>query len=76
MIFYSGTLFRKWNGNILIAGLKSQRVSRIVLKHGRVKTEEWLPIDARVRDIAVGGDGAIYLITDEENGRLLRMTPQ
>ncbi len=75
IIFYTGKLFPKWQGNILIAGLKSQRVSRLAIKNGRVRSEEWLPFDARLRDITVGIDGAVYLITDEEKARLLRLAP-
>ena len=58
-----------------IGGLIAQALVRLQLEGDRVKTEERIEIGARVRDVAQGPDGSVYLITDESNGKLLRLTP-
>jgi glucose/arabinose dehydrogenase len=75
MIFYSGGMFPEWKGNILVGGLSSKALVRLVLDGDRVVGEERLLTDrnARIRDVAQGPDGAIYVITDDSNGRLLRI---
>jgi len=76
MTFYDGAMFPGWRGNLLVAGLKEKRISRLVLQNNRVVGEEYLLTDLgeRVRDVAVGSDGAIWAITDEENGKLVRLS--
>ena len=78
MAIYSGTLFPEWRGNILIGGLASTALVRLVMRNDRVVGEERLLHDRgeRIRDVAQGPDGAIYLVTDEDNGKLLRVTPR
>lgn len=75
LMFYSGEAFPAWQGNLFVGGLRSQRISRLVLENNRVIGEEWLPIGQRVRDLKTGPDGYIYLITDEDRGQLLRIIP-
>lgn len=75
LLVYSGDLFADWRGDMLIGGLVSQGLVRLVLKDDRVIAEERFPLDARVRDVAQGPDGAVYLVTDEGEGKLLRLTP-
>jgi glucose/arabinose dehydrogenase len=78
MIFYTGDRFPQWKGNVFVGGLKSQQVVRLVLDGAKVVHEERLlrgAVQERVRDLEQGPDGLIYLLTDEENGRLLRMEP-
>ncbi len=76
MTFYDGAMFPGWRGNLLVAGLKEKRISRLVLQNNRVVGEEYLLTDLgeRVRDVAVGPDGAIWAVTDEENGKLVRLS--
>jgi glucose/arabinose dehydrogenase len=50
-------------------------VTRLTLDGARVTGEERIPIGARVRDVRQGPDGAIYVLTDEADGALLRLTP-
>jgi glucose/arabinose dehydrogenase len=76
MIFYTGALFPAWRGDILIAGLNSMRLSRLVIDGHRVVSEEWIPIGTRVRDVVQGNEGALYLLTDEEAGKILRIVPK
>jgi glucose/arabinose dehydrogenase len=74
----SGKLFPEWKQNFLIAGLSSEALVRLVLKDDRVVGEERLLTerDERFREVAEGPDGAIYLITDGSNAKLLKMTPE
>jgi len=75
MLFYTGDLF-PWRGNALIAGLNSRALVRLVMDGERVVGEERFTIGQRVRDVEQTADGAIWLLTDETNGQLLRLTPQ
>ena len=76
MRFYSGAMFPAWKGNLFIAGLRSRALVRLELDGERVVREERLlePLGLRLRDVAVGPDGAIYVISDERKGRLLRLS--
>lgn len=78
MVFYQGDLFPALKGSLLIGSLKDQHVDRLVLKDGKVVGEERLftDIGGRVRDVAAGPDGAIYVVTDEDDGKLIRITPR
>jgi glucose/arabinose dehydrogenase len=78
LLFYTGSRFPKWNGNAFVGGLASQQLSRLEMDGNRVVREEVLLKDVlkqRVRDVEQGPDGAIYLLTDEDNGKLLRLEP-
>lgn len=78
MTFYDGAMFPGWRGNLLVAALKEKHIARLVLENGRVVGEERLMTDLgeRVRDVAVGPDGAVWAITDEENGKLVRLAAE
>ena len=78
MAIYRGSLFPAWKGNVLVGGLAGQALVRLVMKDDRVAGEERLLTDlkARFREVAEGPDGALYLLTDEANGRLLRVAPR
>jgi len=75
MIFYRGALF-PWRGNILIAGLRSRGLVRLVVEGERIVGEERFDVGERVRDVAEADDGSLWVLTDEANGRLLRVTPR
>ena len=75
MTIYDGAMFPAWRGNLLVASLKEKHIARLVLEGDRVVGEERLLTDLgdRVRDVAVGPDGAVWAITDEQNGKLVRL---
>jgi glucose/arabinose dehydrogenase len=78
MLFYTGSRFPKWQGNAFVGGLASQQLSRLEMDGNEVKGEEVLlkgVLNQRVRDVEQGPDGFIYLLTDEDNGKLLRLEP-
>jgi glucose/arabinose dehydrogenase len=76
--FYSGDAFPDWKGNLFVGSLREQRLVRLVLDDGKVTGEEHLLTDRgqRVRDVRQGPDGALYLVTDDSNGELWRITPK
>ncbi len=75
--FYTGELFSSWKGNLLVGGLATQELSRLVLEGEKVVAEEKLLVDlgARIRDVRMGPDGAVWVLTDDTDGRLLRLVP-
>jgi glucose/arabinose dehydrogenase len=77
MAFYTGNLFPGWRGSLLNGALKFELVSRLALDGDKVVKEERIlhGLEERIRDVRQGPDGAIYLLTDNEDGRILRVTP-
>ncbi|GAA4523108.1 PQQ-dependent sugar dehydrogenase [Chelativorans composti] len=77
MIFYQGDAFPDWKGNLFVGGLASTALVRLTLSGDSVTGEERLleSLRLRIRDVAEGPDGSIYVITDEDNGEILRITP-
>lgn len=76
MAFYQGREFPAWTGNLLIGGLRSEALVRLELDGERITKEERLlePLGLRIRDVAVGPDGSVYVVTDEGNGEILRIS--
>jgi glucose/arabinose dehydrogenase len=66
-----------WKGNLFVGSLKFGYLDRIELKDGKVVAENKLLEDARarIRDVKQGPDGLLYVLTDESNGKLLRLLP-
>lgn len=75
MTIYQGAMFPGWEGNLLVAALREKHIARLVIEDGRVTGEERLLTDLgdRIRDVAVGPDGAVWVVTDEPNGKLVRL---
>jgi glucose/arabinose dehydrogenase len=78
MMFYSGDLFPQWKGDLFVGALKFKQVRRLVLNGNKVVGEETLlaNLGERIRDIREGPDGAIYILTDNEKGRILKLVPK
>jgi glucose/arabinose dehydrogenase len=74
-IFYTGTLFRNWRGNLLLGGLSSKSLILLTLEGNQVKEEERIALNRRIRDVTEAPDGAVLLLTDAKDGELLRLTP-
>lgn len=77
MAFYDAEAFPGWKGSILIGSLGTGSLVRLGMADGRVTSEERYEIlgGQRVRDVQVGPDGLIYLVTDEDDGALVRVRP-
>jgi glucose/arabinose dehydrogenase len=77
MLFYSGSAFPDWQGDLFVGGLASNALVRLELDGERVVHEERLlnPLGLRIRDVAQGPDGALYVATDESKGQILRIAP-
>ncbi|MDH3228954.1 MAG: PQQ-dependent sugar dehydrogenase, partial [Alphaproteobacteria bacterium] len=77
MAFYTGDKFPAWRGNLLVGALKYQLVARLVLDGETVVGEERIlgELGERIRDVRQGPDGYVYLLTDESDGRILRVEP-
>jgi len=75
LAFYTGDIFPEWRGDLFSGALKYQHVRRIDLEQGKVVKQRTLDIGARVRDVRQGPDGYLYVLTDEADGKLLRIVP-
>ncbi|MGF1546047.1 MAG: PQQ-dependent sugar dehydrogenase [Thiotrichales bacterium] len=77
MAFYTGDKFPNWRGDLLIGALKGRAVIRVRLDGERFVADEFMLRGAvpRIRDVRVGPDGYVYLLTDVEDGAILRLQP-
>jgi len=78
MLFYSGDKFPQWQGNLFVGSLKFGQLVRLELaENNSIITEERLLNFefGRIRDVVQGPDGYLYLLTDNRNGSLLRISP-
>ena len=76
MAFYTGDKFPMWKGSLFTGALAGQMLVRLTLTGNAVTAEERLlpNLNERVRDVRQGPDGALYLVTDNSAGRILRVT--
>jgi len=76
MAFHSGNGYPGWKGQLFVGALVARQLVRLVVEaDGKVRSEERIAIDGRVRDVREGPDGALFLLTDEDSGQLLRVVP-
>jgi aldose sugar dehydrogenase len=74
MAFYTGDRMPEWQGDVFVGALAQEHVARLTLEGGKVVNEKRLFEGvARFRDVRQGPDGYLYLLTDEADGRLLRV---
>ena len=76
--WYTGSAFPAWRGSLFVGALREARLVRLTVENGRVTGEEHLLADRgqRIRDVRQGPDGALYVVTDDDNGQLLRIAPR
>ena len=78
LAFYQGNLFPQWRNSVLVGALAGRAILRLELgKDDKVVNEEPLlrDLNERIRDVRVFPDGAVYVLTDSPNGKLLKLTP-
>jgi glucose/arabinose dehydrogenase len=77
MAFYTGDLFPAWQGDLFVGALKLQKLVRLRFEDQKVVEEEDLLLDLneRIRDVRMGPDGALWLLTDASNGKVYRVVP-
>lgn len=76
LIIYSGSMFAGWQGDALIGGLASQSLVRVKITGETAEEVERFAMGKRIREVEQGPDGAIWVLEDKQNGRLLRLTPK
>ncbi|NJN85346.1 MAG: PQQ-dependent sugar dehydrogenase [Leptolyngbyaceae cyanobacterium SL_7_1] len=77
LALYRGDRLGAWDGDLFVGGLVSQTVHRLDLdESGNVIDQQPISIGQRVRDVRQGPDGLLYVLTDEPNGRLIRLEPE
>ena len=76
LIVYSGKLFPQYAGDLFIGGLSSEALVRVdVNGTNAAKGDQW-PMNARIREVEEGPDGAIWVLQDGSNAKLLKLTPR
>jgi aldose sugar dehydrogenase len=77
MAFYTGELFPAWRGSVFVGALAGQILVRLEVKGDSIGNEERLlrTLNERIRDVRMGPDGALWLVTDNAAGRILRVAP-
>jgi glucose/arabinose dehydrogenase len=77
LAFYTGDKFPGWRGSILVGALAGQLVARLEIEGETVTHEERMlhELGERIRDVRQGPDGFVYLLTDADPGRVLRLRP-
>ena len=75
--FYRGKAFPAWKDSVLVGAMSGRQLVRLQLKNGRVVAEEKLLLDRckRTKDVKVGPDGLVYVVTDESPSEVLRLRP-
>ncbi|HEY0159914.1 MAG TPA: PQQ-dependent sugar dehydrogenase [Thermoanaerobaculia bacterium] len=75
MVFYTGNAYPGWKGSIFVGSLTPGALVRLTLQNGRVTREERYlgELNERIRDVEQGPDGLLYMLTDSENGRIVRL---
>jgi len=78
LAFYVGDAFPAWRGDMLVGALRGQHFARLEMRGGRVVAEHRYLEDLgeRIRDVRVGPDGRVWLLTDSPDGRILRLSPR
>jgi aldose sugar dehydrogenase len=78
MAFLTSDKYPGWKGNLFVGSLAHRQLVRLELSGDRVVAEHRLlrDLDTRIRDVRQGSDGLLYLLTDSDDGQILRLDPQ
>ncbi|MCH7744389.1 MAG: PQQ-dependent sugar dehydrogenase [Proteobacteria bacterium] len=78
LAYYDGDAFPQWKGDLFVGTLVNKDVRRLDMENGKVVAEEILfaEIGERIRDVRVGPDGFIYILTDSSEGKIIRVVPK
>jgi glucose/arabinose dehydrogenase len=76
MVFYTGEMFPEWQGSALIGGLSSKGIVRVNIGGSQAEEVERIDLGARIRYVAQAPDGAVYVLTDQSNGNIWRLSPE
>jgi glucose/arabinose dehydrogenase len=77
LAFYQGNLFPEWKNSVFVGMLRGNSLERLTMANGRIVNEEPLltEVHMRIRDVRVGPDGAVYVLTDSGGGSITDNTP-
>lgn len=77
-VFYTGQAFAQWQGNLFVGSMNPGCLVRLELENGQVRREtRYLgELDERIRDVQQGSDGLLYVLTDSNRGRVLKLAPK
>ena len=76
LTFYTGDAFPEWKGDLLAGGLVLRQIRRVHYDDGEIVGQTTLQFDDRIRDVMMGPDGGLYVLTDAIDGKLLRLEPK
>jgi glucose/arabinose dehydrogenase len=74
--FYKGNVFPQWNGSILLGGMATMSINRIVVDGTQAHPAERWSVGHRMRDIEVAPDGTVWALEDAPNGGMFKITPK
>ncbi|HVL35494.1 MAG TPA: PQQ-dependent sugar dehydrogenase [Burkholderiales bacterium] len=74
LVFYAGAQFPAWKGDLVHGALQGEGIIRTRVEGDKVVEEEWIELGRRIRDVQVAPDGALWLVTEHEDGEVLRLT--
>ena len=77
LAIYDGAAFPQWQGDFFVGALVDQEVRHLKMESGKIVSEApvFTEINARIRDVRVGPDGFLYILTDSDSGKVLRVVP-
>ncbi|WP_412068886.1 PQQ-dependent sugar dehydrogenase [Rubrivirga sp. IMCC43871] len=75
LTFYSGDAFPEWAGSLFLGSLSREGVVRVAVDGDTVTGQEIIPLGTRIRDVEMGPDGYLYMLTDKTDGAVWRLAP-
>ncbi|TXC68276.1 PQQ-dependent sugar dehydrogenase [Sphingorhabdus soli] len=76
LLYYSGDMFPAWKGSLLLGALSGESLIRVTIDGGKPQKADRWELGRRIRDVQQGPDGAIWLLEDGDDGKLLKLTPR